>query len=241
MVNAGPPADPAMPMRPDPTDPACRAGTWSRCRGLDDVTRSATWILQEGASNFGNDTAWRIDTEALASDEAYSLHPEGARVAALGVYRGPDADETAHILYQWAVMKLYDVPAGFGTGVDRCGIPGQEPIESSCNQGGLAPAPLVDAVLGQPLDPVPAPRDCAPDGWHCVWVRRYRNGIVLVNNAPTERSSGPVTPSDDGSCRRLVDAATGAPTAGGACVRTLDVPLGGFRAEVLRYRTPVPP
>jgi hypothetical protein len=241
MVNGGAPADPAMPMRPDPTDPACRAGIWSRCRGLHDVTENATWILQEGASNFGDDTAWRTDTQALASDEAYAEHPDGARVAALGVYRGRDAGQAEHILYQWAVMKLYDVPAGFGTGVARCGVPATEPIASACNQGGLAPARLVDTVLGEPLDPAPAAHDCASDGWHCVWIRRYQDGIVMVNNTPATRNTGQIPLTEDGSCRVPVDAATGAPYEGGACTSGVDVNLGPFRAQILRYRSPATP
>jgi hypothetical protein len=38
-----------------------------------------------------------------------------------------------------------------------------------------------------------------------------------------------------------VDAATGAPYEGGACTSGVDVNLGPFRAQILRYRSPATP
>jgi hypothetical protein len=241
MVNGGAPADPALPMRPDPGNAACRAALWSRCRGLDDVVRNATWILHEGASNWSDDTAWLAQIRALATDEVYSRNAAGARVAAFGVYRGPGVDQPAHVVYQWAVMKLYDIPAGFGTGVGRCGVPAQLPIESACNQGAIAPPALVDARLGPPLDASPAARACAADGWHCVWLRRYQDGLVVVNNTASARTTGPIELTADHSCRTVADAVTGARRARGACTPTMDVTLAPYRAQVLGYGTDPPP
>lgn len=240
MVNAGAPADPAMPMRPNPQDPACRAGDWARCSSVGDVARSATWILHEGASDWSDDRFWRTDVQALASDEAYGQHPDGAGVVALGVYRGPAADAASHIAYQWAVMQLYAVPAAFGTGVDRCGIASSTAIETACNRGGLVPAALEDAVLGPPLDPAPLGRSCAEDGWHCVWVRRYRDGMVLVNDTPGARPSGPVAVGDERSCRPVRDLVTGGAVPGGTCARSIDLRLAPFSARILSYRAAAP-
>lgn len=241
MVNAGPPAAPGTPMRPNPRDPACRAADWARCSSVDDVARSATWILHEGASDWSDDRFWRADVKALALDEAYERNPAGARVVALGVYRGPVASAASHIAYQWAVMQLYAVPAAFGTGVDRCGIAATATIETACNRGGLVPAALEDAALGPPLDPAPLTRSCAADGWHCVWVRRYRDGMVLVNDTPGVLRSGPVAIGDARSCRPVRDLVTGGDVPGGTCARSVDLRLGPFSARILSYRTAAPP
>jgi hypothetical protein len=236
MVNAGPPADPGMPMRPNPRDAACRAGDWDRCSTIDDVARSANWILHEGASDWSDDRFWRNDVQALASDEAYERHHDGARVVALGVYRGPAADAASHIAYQWAVMQLYAVPAAFGTGVDRCGIAATATIDTACNRGGLVPTALEDAALGPPLDPAPLTRSCAGDGWHCVWIRRYRDGMVLVNDTAGALRTGPVAVGDERTCRPVRDLVTGGTVPGGTCARSIDLRLAPFSARIPSYR-----
>jgi hypothetical protein len=236
MVNAGAPADPTSPMRPDPADPACRTADWPDCHQRPDIAETATWILHETASNWPDDTHWLADAHALATDEAFA-HRGEARVAALGVYRGDDDGSADHILYQWAVMKLYDVPAAFGTGVDRCGISQEVPIDTACNRGGLAPAALVDTMLGPPLGPSPLSQSCAPDGWHCIWARRYQDGMVVLNNTPHPLAARRLTVADDGACRTVSDATTGVRYDGGSCTSSISVGLGGFRAEVLRYGT----
>jgi hypothetical protein len=237
MVNAGAPASPTSPMRPDPADPACRTAAWGQCRELPDIARDATWILHESASNYADDTDWLTDTHALATDEAFARRGDGARVAALGVYRGDDDGSAVHILYQWAVMKLYDVPAAFGTGVDRCGISSEVPIDTACNRGGVAPPALVDTVLGNPLDAAPAAQSCAPDRWHCIWVRRYQDGMVVVNNTAQPVEARQLTVATAGACRTVTDAATGARYGDGSCTPTISVELAGFHAEIYRYGT----
>lgn len=235
MVNAGAPTGLPVPLRPDPADPACRAGDWPRCHGLDDVARAATWILHEGASNQSDDTDWSTDVAALAADEVADRRPTGARVVAFGAYRGDGVDPGPATVFQWAVMKLFAVPAALGTGTDRCGTPIGAPTDPGCNRGALAPAALVDTRLGPPLDPAPLRRDCAPDGAHCLWVRRYRDGLVALDNGtrPVRAAGIPVTA--DGGCVRLVDAVTGA---AGRCVTTVDLTLEPDRAVVLQAAPP---
>ncbi len=134
-------------------------------------------------------------------------------------------------------MKLYDVPAAFGTGVDRCGISSEVPIDTACNRGGLAPPTLVDTVLGNPLDAAPTSQSCAPDGWHCVWVRRYQDGMVLVNNTAQPLEARQLAVATAGACRTVTDVVTGARYGDGSCTPAISVDLAGFHAEIFRYGT----
>jgi len=234
MVNEGAPSGVPSPLRPDPADPACRAAVWSRCHGLDDVARAATWILHEGSSNWPDDTQWQADLAGLTQDEQANRRPGRARVVAFGAYRGAAADQLEHTVYQWGVMKLAAVPAAFGTGTDRCGATSIGPTTPDCNRGGLAPTALVDLTLGSPLDAGPLRRDCAPDGWHCLWLRRYRDGLVAVDNTVGPTHADDVALTSDGRCVFVADAVTNA-AIGGGCISHIDLALAGDRAQVLRY------
>jgi hypothetical protein len=235
MVNAGAPSGVPTPLRPDPGDPACRAADWAHCRGLDDVARAATWILHEGSSNQPADATWSADTAALTADELANRRPGHATIVGFGAYRGDTASRIDHTAYQWSLMKLYAVPAAFGTGTDRCGTPPGLPMDPECNRGGIAPAALVDTTLGPPLDPAPLARSCRPDGWHCLWIRRYRDGLVALDNTPGPLTASHVAIATGPGCATVTDVLTGATEGGGGCVSTVDITLAGFRAQVLSY------
>ncbi len=238
MVNAGAPTGLPAPLRPDPADPACRAGDWSRCHGLDDVARTATWILHEGASNRPDATDWSTDVAALRADEVADRRPTGARVVAFGAYRGDGVDPLPAIVFQWAVMKLFAVPSALGTGTNRCGAPIGSPTAPDCNRGGLAPVALVDTRLGAPLDPAPLRRGCAPDGARCLWIRRYQGGIVALDNGPRPVHADAVPVGAGGACETLTDVVTGGAVAGGRCLTTVALDLAPDRAVVLRAGAP---
>ncbi len=237
MVNAGAPSGVPLPLRPDPADPACRAARWPDCRGLDDVARSATWILHEGASNEWTGRHWNATVRALAADEAASKRSDRAPTVAMGVYRGPAADRVAHTVFQWAMMKLFDLPAAFGTGTDRCGDPPNVPLDPACNRGGIAPAALVDSTLGPPIDQAPLTRACEPGRTRCLWIRRYRDAMVVVNNASESLTVDHLALADAPGCRTVSDVMTGTPYAAGHCVSTIAVNIPALHAAVLRYGT----
>ncbi|MGZ6004746.1 MAG: hypothetical protein ACXWLH_01200 [Candidatus Saccharimonadales bacterium] len=227
-VNVGVSPDLNVPkLRPNPNSAAC-VSSLASCVPYDDVMRNADYVLNEGVANSFDASGWQYTIDQLYSDQNTPLNParSHAVVVAMGRYGGPDdSTKDDHILYQWSTMKLYDVMVDFGTGDDNGGG----------NRHGIAPAALTNVRLGDPLKMWGKPGYIGSDKVNGIWYRRYKNGLVLVNNTSTVRVSGSIPIFDDGTCKYLRTQPSNRLIASGRCVKAVNRSLKPFSAEVLTY------
>ena len=230
MVNYGvSPFDPLTPLRPDPTDPACAQQPAPECRHLADGWRDVDWFLDEAVTH-PRDVDWEKDFTANSRGETDPDH--GGRVVGLitdAILQGDTS--RAAVFYAWSRAKLFAVPIAVGTGSGGC--PKAKP-GTVCNRR-LSFADLASTTLGPPLDRAPTSSDCTPGSTTlCVWVRRYTDGVVVVN-AQGRPVRTEVDLGIDG-CRRMTDVFLGTPIAGGDCVRTVTLDLAPWAGRPLRDR-----
>ncbi len=227
-VNIGIAPDLNVPkFRPDPTRSDCIASL-PTCVPLNDIMQNANYVLNENVMNNYNDADWPHLIDVLYSDQNVPLNParSKAKVVTMGRYFGPeDSTKPAHILYQWASMKLLNVSVNFGTGDD--GVGG--------NRHGIAPTGLTNTQLGTPLSNWGMPGKLLTDGVHGIWYRRYSNGIIVLNNSSVTRITGVIPIFDDGSCRYLNSQPTNQAIGGAICNKTINRSLKPYTAEVITY------
>jgi hypothetical protein len=231
MVNNGrSPFDPVIPMRPDPRDRDCRAAQWSACSTRDDFWDRVDLVLNEVATRPRLEMWTRLfKGHQRAERDAVNGRRTVALVTTSGL-GGEQGQTRSGVFYGWSRIKLFNLPVAVNTGDDGCE---GSPTGSVCNRHDLYPE-LVDTRLGPPLSSGPSSRACVPDSRiSCVWVRRYRDGVVLVNATPSART---VRVSTGGTqCRRVLDVYREAPAAEDACVTGFSVRIPAWSGRPFTY------
>lgn len=148
-----------------------------------DARDAADMVLDEGTDS----------TKAAAAIEGVVVtHTAGAETGKLVSYikeNSPDPVERRKwVFYKWARAKLIPHPVAIMAGDDECG--GYTAADYPCWRLGIYPE-LNSAVLGDPL-PKDATirRSCEPGSTTaCVYIRRYKQGLVIVNNTNRNKST----------------------------------------------------
>ena len=132
------------------------------------------------------------------------------------------------VFYQWARAKLYVESVAVNNGDDGCGgyDPGGSP---TCTRFGNYPD-LTRVSLGAPVDAHPLARSCTTST-ACLWVRRYKRGLVVVNQRPA--SARLRLSTGLGGCRYVYGVYAG--RQGSDCVSTVRYSLPGHSGRVYTY------
>ena len=219
------PFDSVTPLRPDPRNPSCIARDWPRCPRLDDAWNSADYVLDEAVSH-SQDLDWNRDFVANQQNEQDPAH--GGRVVGLLTNALLKNGDHNVVVYEWSRAKLFAIPVGINTGYTGCPA-GQGP----CNRRGVYPE-LTSMTLGRPIDPNPQASECEPGSEiHCLWTRRYANGVIAVNASASPKTTSlslQVT-----GCRYLTDLGTGQHLADGTCVSRITLPLAPWSGAPVQY------
>lgn len=232
MVNNGKsPFDPVTPMRPNPADPDCADVTSPACGDLSDAWPQVDLVL--------NETAARPKVESWKRTFAGNRHSEqsaswGRRTVGLvttATLGGEQNQTKPNVFYQWSRIKLFDLAVAVNTGDDKCaGTTGY------CNRYGLYPK-LVNTTFGKPLSTGPAKQACINRSTvTCVWTRKYRKGVNVLNASSKRRDDFPVTLGTSG-CRHVLNVFTGKPLASNRCVTKVRLDLPAWSGRPLRYST----
>jgi hypothetical protein len=230
MNNGESPFDPVTPMRPDPDDRACRAGTWSKCNFISDAWRKLDLVLNETAAKPKVD-GWARN---FVGNKRSERHPSfGHRTVALitSASLGGDRKQTRrNVFYQWSRIKLFDLAVAVNTGDDGC--PGGT-TSGICNRYGVYPE-LVNTKFGRPLANSPSSSECLRRSEvRCVWKRLYAKGANVLNAQPSP-SKVSVKLGTRG-CRHVYNVFERRPLAGNNCVRKVSVKLPAWSGRPLKY------
>jgi hypothetical protein len=222
------PKDPMFPLRPDPRDPACRAGEFSTCRTIWDVRNAVDFYLDEAITH-PRDIRWRRD---FAANLANEQDPEfGGRVIGLVTDGQLDHDTSPQAVYfAYARARLFDFPVTAFTGDDNCrGITSHD----LCNRVGLYPR-LSSAYFGQPVMAAPQETNCVRGSRiNCVWYRTYTQGASIVN-ATAERQVVHIDLPGTG-CRRVTSLVSGQAYSPNECNDPLAVTLPAWSGVPVLY------
>ncbi len=223
------PFDATVPMRPDPRDPKCQ-DKQKGCKTLEDVWRNVDGILDEAVAH-PRDVNWANDFRSNSLNE--QMAHQGKNVVGLltqGTMGGQHSRDVA--FYEWARVKLFVIPLAVNTGDDNCGNPAPGTL---CNRQALYPE-LANIAFGTPIVSAPQSSKCTSGSTiHCIWVRRYANGMSLVNASPTKKATGSL-PLGVKGCRYVKDVETGQPVAGPkACVTSVSIDAAPWSGHPLVY------
>jgi hypothetical protein len=230
MMNYGvSPFDANTPLRPDPRDEACIQHDFARCSTLDDAWESATYLLDEAISH-PKDKWWKEDFAANLRNEQDAERP--GRVVGLLTTATIGTQNRKNVYYAWSRVKLFAIPLGVNTGDRGCAAAKGAP----CNRHALYPE-LADVTYGAPISAMPESLRCDPGSdVHCLWLRRYEQGMTLVNASARAKRTGALTLGVEG-CRYVLDLYTGRPLAGNRCVTSVSLALGPWEGHPLQYAT----
>jgi hypothetical protein len=231
-------------LRPDPRDPHCRAHKWSKCRTLNDVWSKIDYVLDEApvpsVSSAGSteyrEGSWAIDTLQNQANERDATHP-GKVIGLIKNANGSSAAaRSREVLYQWARVRLYNLKVAINTGDDGCSA---APSGDVCwRYGDIAGDPwpgLASVELGRPVDKAPFRVACAAGSTtHCIWIRRYEAGMVMLNRSSSTRTSGRV-PLALASCRYIYRVAEATFLSPNTCVTSVNRTLGPWTGVILEY------
>jgi hypothetical protein len=227
MMNYGiSPFDHSTPLRPDSKDEACRQRDYEQCPKLDDVWKGLNWVLDEGISH-PTDVAFLGDYETNLTIEREAT--KGRKTVGLLTTGSLGENNRVNVYFEWSKVKLFDIPLAVNTGEGGC----QGQTVSVCNRARLYPE-LANVAFGTPLAAAPVKRSCqAHSKINCLWVRRYSNGMSVVNV-----SDGSVTATLDlgvDGCRVVTSVYARGPLAGGACVKKVPVTIPAWSGRPLTY------
>jgi hypothetical protein len=223
------PFNPTIPMRPDPHDAACEPGK-SPCRTLDDVWPAIDYVVDEAPAH-PQDQMWDFDFQSNRANEKDTAH--GARVVTLVTTGTLGGDNTLNnrdnVYFEFARIKLFDVPVAINTGDDNCG--GRSGL---CNRFGIYPE-LTTLRFGHPTIDEPASAACDTGSTiNCVWWRTYEHGAIIVNASPnTHETDVPLT--TNGQCEQVTDVFGDLGIPPGQCVATVHVTLPPWSGRVLTF------
>jgi hypothetical protein len=230
MMNYGvSPFDANTPLRPDPHDEACRRRDFARCPALPDAWDATTTVLDEAISH-PKDKYWQEDFAANLQNEQDPQH--GGRVVGILTTATLGAQDRKNVYYGWSRVKLFAIPLAVNTGDQGCaGAQG-----APCNRHAVYPE-LADVTYGSPITPRPESQQCTPGSdVHCVWSRRYEQGMSLVNVSDQTKQTATMPLGVDG-CRYVLDLWTRRALAGNRCVTSVSVTLGPWEGHPLQYAT----
>jgi hypothetical protein len=234
MNNGKSPFDEVTPMRPDPADRSCRRAHWSRCGFLSDVWDNVDLVLNETATR-PKDADWDRTFEANSRSERSRAH--GRRTVALittATLGGASQQRRPKVFYEWSRVKLFDLAVAVNTGDDRCAT--STDAGAVCNRYGVYPE-LVNTAFGPPLSEAPESQACLRSSTvHCVWVRRYADGMNVLNASARRRASTRLK-LDVKGCRYVYDVYSHRPLAGNQCVRRVTMMLPRWSGRPVRYST----
>ena len=206
------PFDPRTPLRSD---------AWN-------VLSSTGLVLDEAVSH-PRDQRWAADFAVNLQNEQNAQHR--GRVIGLLTTATVGAQNRQSVYYGWTRVKLFAIPLGVNTGDAGCAYAAGLP----CNQFALYPE-LANVGYGSPLSKRPESTQCAPgDAIHCLWFRRYQNGMSLLNVSSATRTI--VVPIGIGGCRYVFDLFANRSIDGGRCVNSVSVQLGAWEGHPLQYGT----
>jgi hypothetical protein len=238
IVNYGlSPFDPRGPMRPDPRSPDC-VDRSSKCPVLDDGWKYPTWVSDEAVAHPRDDN-WDIDYQSNLQNEQHPEH--GGQVLGLitvGTLGGDKSRE--NVFFQWARVKLFDIPLAVAVWDREKACPGV-PVDEPCNTLLTYPE-LTSVQVGDPIEARPRSERCAGNRPpRCVWSRRYTEGAMVANVQNRTISAYTLKLGTDG-CRWVRDVWTAAPLAGNECVAEVTLDLAPWSGRPLAYSTtPFPP
>lgn len=232
MNNGRSPFDPSLPMRPDPSDKQCREALWSYCRKVDDAWPRLDLVLNERAAR-PRAQDWRSTFTGNRRSErntSYGRRTVGViTTASLG---GVRHQRPPAVFYQWARIKLFDLPVAVNTGDDGCD---GAPDGSVCNRYGLYPA-LTSIRFGAPLTSLPASGNCVgTSDVRCTWLRRYAAGMSVVNVTDEQRTAR--LPLGLNECRYVYDVFHQTPLNANRCVTRVRLDLPAWSGRPLLYAT----
>jgi hypothetical protein len=234
MNNGKSPFDPVSPMRPDPRDRDCRNSTYERCRALSDIWSNLNLVLTETASR-PKAVLWDRTFSGNKRSERNAAH--GQRTVALvttGTLGGPRNQTRANVFYQWSRIKLFNIAVAVNTGDDRCASAADP--DAVCNRYGVYPE-LVNTTFGRPRRASPVTQNCLKGSdVRCVWVRRYAQGVNVLN-VSTKRRPDTVVKLGTPTCRYVYNVFERAPMARNRCVNKVSVKLPPWSGRPLKYST----
>jgi hypothetical protein len=227
------PFDTLVPMRPDPANPACQRHDWASCRPLSDVWDKVALVLDEAPAH-PHDEQWDADFVANQRNEQDPAHGGNVVTLITEGTLGKGNYNKANVYFQWARIKLFNLPIAVGTGSDGCISSATGKRESGiCNRQGAFPE-LTDLALGHPLSPQPTSQACdAGSKIHCVWQRTYSSGVVVVNPSPSAKTVTVALGTT--GCRKVKDIATGQAIEGGKCVTTVTLEMAAWSGHPLQF------
>ncbi len=227
MMNYGiSPFDHSTPLRPDSKSKACQQRNYQKCPQLNDVWPGLDWVLDEGISH-PKDTAFLGDYETNLTIEREA--DKGHRTVGLLTTGSLGENNRTNVFFEWSKVKLFDIPLAVNTGEGGC----QGQTVAVCNRARLYPD-LANVAFGTPVAGQPAKQSCqAKSKVNCLWVRRYSDGMSVVNV-----SDGSVTTSlalgVDG-CRVVTSVYNGQALDGGKCVKKVSMTIPAWSGRPLTY------
>src|SRR3954452_18959780 len=178
IVNYGlSPFDPRNPMRPDPHSDKCETQN-PDCPILEDAWTNPTWVSDESIAH-PQDTNWDIDYQANLQNEQNAKH--GGQVLGLLTLGTLGGDKSRdNVFFEWARVKLFDIPLAVAVWDRAAACPGV-PSHESCDTLLTYPE-LTSVQIGQPIEARPDSKQCeAGKTRRCVWSRRYEQGAMIAN------------------------------------------------------------
>lgn len=220
------PFDPKHRFRPDPADPACRAGKFTTCRHIGDGFRYIDYFLDEVVAHprdelFQNDYAANLENER---------NPRfGGKVVGLltPATLGGNTSRAA-VFFEFAKVRLFNMPLTAFTGDDRCHGAG-----GLCDRMGVYPG-LTSPPFGRPFGAAPEKTHCVQgSAVRCVWLRQYHGGLSVAN---VSGRTVPVTIRlAVRNCRLVSDMYTGTRMSGGRCVHSVSLRLPPWSGRPLLF------
>jgi hypothetical protein len=231
IVNYGlSPFDPRNPMRPDPHDKSCETQN-PDCPILDDAWQHPTWVSDESIAH-PKDKNWDIDYQANLQNEQNAKH--GGQVLGLLTLGTLGGDKSRdNVFYEWARVKLFDIPLGVAVWDREKACPGVASHEQ-CDTLLTYPE-LTSVQTGEPIEARPDSKQCeAGQPPRCVWSRRYEQGAMIAN--VQDRAISHYTLAlDTLGCRYVRDVWSNQPLAGNKCVTKVTLDLPPWSGRPLAY------
>jgi hypothetical protein len=226
MLNYGANAfNPSVPLRPS---------SWCTpvpgCPTNPDVWSSVDWVINESglAAPDGSDSQWLDEWSANRAAENDPAAIKNSKVVNLLKEGGSGASQKQRVYFRWASNRLANLPVVVNTGDDHCG--GSLAPGVVCMRNGLFPE-LDSVQLGRPMGTQSQPMDCVTF-INCLQVRRYEQGMVLVNLKWTDEYM-PGLPLGASSCRTVHDLWSNADL--GGCNKSVNLIIPARSGRVLSY------
>ena len=228
MMNYGiSPFDHSTPLRPDSKNTACRQRHFKKCPQLDDVWPGLDWVLDEGISH-PKDIAFLGDNETNLTIEREAA--KGRQTVGLLTTGSLGENNRENVFFEWSKVKLFDIPLAVNTGEGGC--QGQTVV-------GLQPGPALSRAGERRVRHTTGRRSRSSararrkSDVNCLWIRRYSNGMSVVNV-----SDGSVTTSLDlgvDGCRVVTSVYNGEALDGGRCVKKVSMTIPAWSGRPLTY------